>query len=72
MPDKTINTLDEWIGVLVAVLEDRGTPMDVSEAMKLTAKICGVSVVRMVYVVNSAVEDGLVVQDVRSATLRLP
>lgn len=62
MPNKTIDTLNEWIAVMVEVVKDHGGPMKQDEAQRLTAKICGVSVARMPYVTTSAVADGLLVR----------
>jgi hypothetical protein len=72
MTDKTLNTVDQWIAVLVEVLKDHGRPMREDAAIKLTAKICKVSPARMPFVVNSAVSDGLIVRDGSSGTLALP
>ena len=59
---KPLNTMDEWIGVLVEAVKDHGRPMSEQEAMKLTAKICKVSMVRMPFVVQTALADGLIVR----------
>lgn len=62
MPDKSIDTLNEWIAVMVEVVKDNGGPMKQDEAQRLTAKICGVSVARMPYVTTNAVADKLLVR----------
>jgi len=72
MTDKTLNTVDQWIAVLVEVLKDHGRPMHEDAAVKLTAKICKVSPTRMPFVVNSAATDGLIVRDVVTGMLTLP
>ena len=72
MTNKQLDTLNEWIGVLVEVVKDHGRPMKRDEAMKLTARICKVSIARMPFVANSAVADKLLVEDLRSGTLSVP
>ncbi len=49
--------LRAWIEVAVGVLEDHGRPMKQAQLEKLTAKILGISVVRMPYVITNAVAD---------------
>jgi len=55
-----IDPINEWVGALVEVLRHYGRPMKQDEVMRLTARICGVSVSRMPFVVQNAVADGLV------------
>ena len=62
MADRTIDTLNEWIAVMVEVVKDNGGSMKQDEAQRLTAKICGVSEARMPYVTTSAVADKLLVR----------
>lgn len=49
--------LREWVEVAVGVLEDYGRPMKQDELEKLTAKILGISVIRMPYVITNAIAD---------------
>ncbi|UVG35154.1 hypothetical protein SEA_CECE_119 [Microbacterium phage Cece] len=57
-----IDSPEDWVGVLVEVLRDYGRPMFQSEASRIAAKICGISIVRMPYVVDLAIKDGLIVR----------
>lgn len=56
-PSLSSQQLREWIEVAVGVLEDYGRPMKQAQLEKLTAKILGISVVRMPYVVTNAIAD---------------
>lgn len=56
------DTPEEWTAVLVDVLKDAGRPMHQAEVSKITAKICGVSILRMPFVVETAINRGLIVR----------
>jgi hypothetical protein len=55
-----VDTLWRWIDSLVEVLREHGKPMNQDEAMRRTAALEGVALVRMPYVVQNAIAEKLV------------
>lgn len=67
-----MDQIQEWILTMVETLEDHGGKMKRKDLERITAKILGISPVRMPFVFQSAVREGRIAYSPKTTVVELP